>query len=185
MARKNIYIMSMAASGKSTFAKRNPSFRGNTIVDFAQELPKRHWSVKWLLYLSRVAPFLRKMVREDDSIVALRSQNYMPRVFSFLSSTDTPHVVLGILPPENLEEYPEFGDVRFGMVLINEEDHRRNCESRRREMKNPIPFLHHWTTDFQKIQAVRLVVLDYAHRHNIPVFESFSHAIGVLTGDSD
>ncbi len=173
--------MSMAASGKSRFSQENPVFHGYRIVDFAQQLPNRPLWIKALLYVGRVFPFILNLIKNNDSIAILDSEQYMPRMFSFLSEQADPTVILGKIASEDLDSYPQYESTVFGMVLIPEADHRKNCQSRKKEMRNPIPFLHHWTTDFVKIQAIREEVSSYARRHEIPIFDNFFSAITELS----
>ena len=173
--------MSMAASGKSRFSKENPIFHGYRIVDFAQQLPKRPFWINALLYVGRAFPFILNLIRNQASIAILDSEQFTPLMYSFLSEQSDPTVILGKIPSEDLDKYPQFESTVFGMVLIPEADHRRNCQSRKKEMRNPIPFFHHWTTNFKKIQAIREEVSNYASRHDIPIFDSFSRAITELS----
>ncbi len=173
--------MSMAASGKSRFARDNPVFHGYRIVDFAQQLPSRPFWIKALLYIGRVFPFILSLIKNNNSIAVLDSERFMPRMFSFLSEQPDPTVILGKITSEDLKTYPQYESTVFGMVLISEADHQRNCQSRKKELRNPIPFLHHWTTDFVKIQAIREEVSNYARHHEIPIFDSFSSAITELS----
>ena len=182
MTVRKIYIMSTAASGKSTFARKFPSFEGYKIVDFAQELPSRSALTKVLDYLSRVAPFLEESFRKRKDMIALDNEHYFASVFAYLTRQTEPVVVLGRRTPEYLEDYERFNDVAFAMVLVPEEDYRRNCKARKRESRNRLPFFHHWSTDFTRIMDDRKKSRGYAKRHNIPVFESFSSAIRAMPG---
>ena len=173
--------MSMAASGKSRFSEENPIFHGYRIVDFAQQLPNRPFWINAMRYVGRAFPFILNLIKNNAAISILDSKKFMPYMYSFLSEQSEPTVILGKITSEDLDEYPQFESTVFGMVLIPETEHRRNCQSRKKEMRNPIPFFHHWTTNFKKIQAIREEVSNYASRHDIPIFDSFSSAITKLS----
>ena len=182
MAIRKIYIMSTSASGKSTFARKFPTFEGYKIVDFAQELPSLSALTKVVAYLSRVAPFLEKIRRKRKDVIALNTDHYFASVFAYLNRQTEPVVVMGRRAPENLEDYEMFNDVAFAMVLVPEKDHRRNSKARKRQSRIPLPFFHHWSTDFTRIMDLRKKSREYSKRHNIPVFESFSSAIRAMPG---
>lgn len=170
----------MAASGKSTFAKLNPDYNGYHVVDFEVRLPARTLWTRLVLYASRVLKPVRILVSGRPDQIARSQKNYFSRVFEYIINHQEPLVVFGRRTPENFEELSVHDSIRFAMVMIPEEEHRRNCASRKRELRNPFPFLHHWTTDFDKIRRMRLSVTDYANRHNIVVYDSFTAAIDDL-----
>ena len=174
--------MSIAASGKSTFATKYPNFEGYKIVDFAQQLPSRSALTKVLLYLRRVAPFLKTILRKRKDMIAINADHYFAHVYAYLTRQTQPVVVMGRRTPENLEDSEMFNDVALAMVLVPEDDHRRNCKARKRKLRNPLPFFHHPTTDFTRIMNARKESQEYAKHHNIPVFESFSSAIRAMSG---
>ena len=171
---KKIYVMSVACSGKSIFAKQNEYCAGLKVVDFAELLPTPKRMTWLILYLSRVLPRLRYFVRRDRSVLAKQPKHYYAKIFSYIRSESEPIVVLGRPAPESLEG---LSDIEFAAVLIPREEHERNCRARRREHRNPFPFFHHWTTDFAKIELTRARLESYARRHNIPVYDSFRTAI--------
>jgi len=171
------YIIAMAASGKSTFAAKHSNYRGYHVIDYAERLPSISLWTKLILYLSRLVKPLRKLVKKRPDVVARRQKHYFSQAFDFITNHDEPIVVFGRLPPNEFEDLPVHDRIRFAMVLIPEDDHRRNCGSRKKELRNPLPFFHHWTTDFEKISELRNHLQDYAKQHDITVYESFSGAI--------
>lgn len=182
MTAKRIYVISMAASGKSTFARNNPTYNGCRVVDYAQELPTKSPWTKFVLYLSRALPILRRAVRRNKDLVAINRINYFEGVLDLFEQSRSPTAVMGRRLPENFKSDPRFASLTPAVVLIPEEDHRRNCAARRKEMRNPLPFMHHWTTDFDKVRRVREQTRSFAERHGIPVFDSFGDAIDTLAG---
>ena len=174
--------MSIAASGKSTFATKYPSFEGYKIVDFAQELPSRSAVTKVLLYLSRVAPCLETILRKRKDMIAINTDHYFANVYAYLTRQTQPVVVMGRRTPDNPGDSEMFNDVALAMVLVPEDDHKRNCKARKHKLRNPLPFFHHRTTDFRRIMNAREQSQEYATHHDIPVFESFSSAIRAMSG---
>ncbi|MGH8168243.1 MAG: hypothetical protein ACREQ1_13455 [Woeseiaceae bacterium] len=175
--------MSMAASGKSTFAQTHDFYSGYRVIDYARQLPrKRPWTGS-LLYLSRALPLLRRAVANNKELVAIRQENYFSGVIEFMRAHQGPVVILGRRLPEGFIDNQSFEGIAIGMVLIPEEEHRRHCLSRRKEMRNPIPFMHHWTTDFKQVRAIREQMTAFARRYDIPVFASFEQAIDDLKVD--
>ena len=167
----------MAASGKSTFASKHPTYSGYHIVDYAERLPSVSRSTNLVLYLSRLLKPLRKLVRDRPEMIARSQEKYFSQAFEYINSQNEPIVVLGRRPPNEFEELLVHDTIKFAMVLIPEEDHRRNCASRKKELRNPLPFFHHWTTDFDRICEIRNNLTDYVKQHGIPVYESFAVAI--------
>jgi 2-phosphoglycerate kinase len=110
-------------------------------------------------------------------MIARRQENYFSQAFQYIINHNEPIVVFGRRTPNEFEELPVHDSIKFAMVLIPEEDHRRNCASRKQELRNPLPFFHHWTTDFDKISQLRNNLTDYAKQHDIPVYDSFTDAI--------
>jgi|SRR5690606_9190781 len=180
MRSERIYLMSMAASGKSTFARENEFYSGYRIVDYARHLPPPRWWVRLLLYVGRPFPFVKRALRNVRDLRAIDRKNYFAGVLEMIHSHDGPIAVLGRRLPEDFRDSGIFDEVAVGLVLIPEERHRQNCLSRRKEMRNPFPFLHHWTTDFDKVRAVREEMRAFAERHGVPVFEDFRTAIEQL-----
>lgn len=173
--QRKIYIFAPAASGKSTFNRLHQNYKGFQIVDFASMLPKPSVSVKLLFYLSRILPPLRSLARRSKSV--LRSEKYFTQIFKFLREAKQDTIVFGRRPPNDLRPY---ADIEFALILIPDENHLRNCNSRRKEMRNPIPFMHHWTTDFKKVKAVRTKLGLYAQERGIPIFQDFKTAIDYM-----
>lgn len=180
MKNNKFYIIAMAASGKSTFALQNPVYNGYQVVDFAKHLPSQTFWTRLVLYFSRFVKPLRKLVSSRPDRVARRQKNYFSQAFEFIANHQEPIVVFGRRTPDEFEKLPVHDSVRFAMVLIPEEDHRRNCASRKRELRNPLPLFHHWTTDFNKIIEIRHNLTDYAKQHDIPVYDSFTGAIDAM-----
>jgi len=177
---KRIYLMSMAASGKSTFARGNSFFKGYRVVDFAGRLPQKKPLTKFLLYISRPVPILQRAIKNNKDLVAIHQQYYFDAVFDLIRNHDGPIVVLGRLLPEHFAKFDFLRTVAIGMVIIPEEQHRRNCLARKQEMRNPLPFFNHWTTNFRKVRAVRKKMADYADRHDISIYDSFTKAIEII-----
>jgi hypothetical protein len=169
--------MSMAASGKSTFARNNEFYSGYRVVDYAVHLPPQRFWVRLLLYLSRPFPPLRRALRNVRDMRAIDRRNYFAGVLQMMREHDGPIAVLGRRLPEDFRRNPAFDAIAVGLVLIPEERHRENVRSRRKEMRNPFPFMHHWTTDFEKVREVREEMRDFARRHGVPVFDDFPTAI--------
>lgn len=170
--------MSVAASGKSTFAAAHPRYRGYKLVDFAQLMPRSTPLVKLVLYLSRAMPRLGYLARNSAFVRAKRRGTYYEQVFSYIRGQTEHVVVLGRQGPDDLRPY---SDIVFGVVLIPSERHKDNTRRRKQELLNPLPFLHHWTTDFRRVAAARARLLQYAQRQGLPVFTSFDQAIDNLS----
>ena len=170
----------MAASGKSTFAAKNSTYKGYRVVDFEDQLPPFPFSTRLVLYLARLFRPLRKLVRNRPEVVAQKKANYFARVFDYMARCTEPVVVVGRTPTHEFKKLPVHDTIKFAVVLIPEEQHRRNCVSRKRDLKNPIPFFHHWTTDFDKILAIRKEIIEFASANDIPVYPSFAAAIDDL-----
>jgi hypothetical protein len=177
---KRIYLMSMAASGKSTFARANEFYAGYRIIDYATLLPGKGLWTRSLLYLSRAFPLLRRAVSKNRDMIAINHQNYSSGVLELMRSHKDPIAVLGRRLPAEFIEASSSQGISVGIVLISEEQHRQNCLSRRAKMKSPLPFMHHWTTDFDTVQAGREKMRTYAQQYNIPVFDSFELAVDTL-----
>lgn len=180
MTCSKFYIIAMAASGKSTFAATHPVYKGYRIVDFEDHLPPFPFSTKLILYLSRLLRPLRKLVRNRPEVIAQKKVNYFDRVFDYMTECTDPVVVFGRTPTHEFRNLPVHDTIKFAVVLIPEDQHRRNCASRKRDLKNPIPFFHHWTTDFDKILAVRSEIIDFADSNDVAVYDSFPAAIDDL-----
>lgn len=177
---KRIYLMSMAASGKSTFARDHRFFEGYRVVDFAGRLPQKKPLTKFLLYISRPIPILQRAIKKNKGLVAIHQQYYFDAVIDLMRNHDGPIVVLGRRLPNNFSEIEFLKTVAIGMVIVPEEQHHRNCMARKRKMRNPLPFFNHWTTNFQKVLDVRKTMTDYADRHQITVYDGFTQAIEAL-----
>ncbi|MGH8195377.1 MAG: hypothetical protein ACREQ8_13410 [Woeseiaceae bacterium] len=117
--------------------------------------------------------------------VAMGRSDYFASVLELMRTTEGPVVVLGRRLPDNFRHNKSFDGIKLGMVLIPEEEHRRNVQLRRNQMRNPLPLMHHWSTDFRKVSAMRQSISAFAEQYDIPVFESFELAIDTLgAGDS-
>lgn len=180
MASERIYLMSVAASGKSTFAREHEFYSGYRIVDYASRLPEQPLWARLILYLTRPFPALRRELRKMRNLRALDHDSYFAGVLELMHGHAGPLAVLGRRLPDDFRRDDAFHGVEIGLVLIPEEQHRRNCLARRGEMRNPLPFMHHWTTEFDKIQRMRKRAKHFAEHHGIPVFDSFRTAIDEL-----
>lgn len=178
-ARK-VYIFAPAASGKSTFNKQYQNYKGFQIVDFAFKLPKISFPARTLFYLSRIIPQFRKLARKSKSF--LGPKEYFEKIFSYLRTEEHNLLVFGRRPPADLSPYD---DIEFALILIPEEQHRRNCESRKKQMRNPLPFMHHWTTDFEKVKNIRKELQQFASERNIPIYDSFKGAVEAIALQSN
>ena len=174
------YIMAMAATGKSTFANRHPYYRGYRVIDFAEELPKRTLAASILLYLSRTNKRLRHWLRQRGVEADRIKHAYFDRAFARLDEAQEPTVLLGRRTRSNFRELPFHDRVRFAMVLIPEEQHREQVQNRKRSMRNFLPFLDHWTTNFDSIMTIRKEMQDYAEEFDVPVYESIDAAIDAM-----
>ncbi len=181
MPAKHIYLMSLAASGKSSFASNHIQYKGYSVVDFAQRLPGRNLLAVALLYVCRPFPALQLKLRQNKRLNKVGPHYYFDAVADFMRHHYGPLVIMGRrLPPHVLND-EAFPSAALGIVMIPEEQHRRQCESRRQELRNPLPFFDHWTTDFDKVKKLRQDMTDYAESHGIGVFESFASAIDSLS----
>jgi hypothetical protein len=178
---RKIYIMSVACSGKTTFASRTPHFAGCRVVDSEEFMPQVSGIARWVLYFARLVPVLGRLVRNDKAVAARRDE-YYSRVFQFLREQDEPIVVMGRPGPPDLTPYD---DIAFGAVLIPWEDHKERCMKRRRELRNPFPFLHHSSTKLDRIAELRDYLQNYATSRRIPIFSSFAEAITELAERGD
>ena len=175
------YIMAMAATGKSTFTNKHPNYLGYRVVDFGGALPRRRLSTRILLYISRFVPSLRLAIQSRPDIKDRFKHAYFDRAFDFMNSCEDPIALLGRRPRRNFRELVAKHDkIRFAMVMIPEEEHRHHCASRKMSMRNPIPFFHHWTTNFSKILKIRREMYAYAEEFGIPVYEDFESAIEAM-----
>ncbi len=185
MSANHIYLMSLAASGKSTFAARYPEYAGYRVVDFASKLPRNNPLVLALFYIVRPFPALQRRARLSPRLNKVGPHYYFDAVTEFMDSAEQPMIVMGRrLRPQYLES-ETFRRARLGIVMIPEERHRRQCEQRRRELRNFLPWFDHWTTNFDKVRELRQSLLDYARQHDIEVFESFEDAVEALRDNSD
>ena len=174
------FIMAMAATGKSTFVRRHPHYRGYRVVDFAEELPPQRRSTRALLYLGRFIPAIRTAIRNRSDVKDRFRQAYFDKAFAFMDACDEPLVLLGRRTRGNFRELGVHDRVRFSMVLIPEEQHRQQVASRKTTMRNFLPRFHHWTTDFDRIRKVREEMRAYAEKFDIPVYDSLEGAIGAM-----
>lgn len=175
--RPKMYLMSVACSGKSTFAGQQSSYGGYKVVDVADLLPAVGGMTGVVLYFARVMPALRRLVKNSAYVVARRPDRYEDLVFSFLRDQREPTVLMARRAPEDLRPYD---DITFGAVLIPLERHRLNCQRRRRQLRNPLPFFDHPSTNFRRIMVLRDQLERYARRHGLPMYESFAEAIDEL-----
>jgi len=175
---KKIYLMSPAASGKSTFAGKHGYYRGYKVVDSAQLMPEANGVVKLILYFARVFPQVKRLVRNNPIVQSNSPSQYYAKVLEYMRSESEPVVMLGRRGPVDLRPC---GDIVFGVVQIPWKQHQLNCQRRRSQLRNPLPFFHHWTTDTRKIESARVLFLEYAERHNLRLFDSFANAIDELS----
>ncbi len=169
-----ICLLSVAASGKSTFKSKHPSYRGCRVVDVAELLPMPNPFVKALLYLGRVIVPLKKLTARAPSQRAKAPDRYYAILKRFLDEQDENVVLLanrGPTPPSLFE------GINLAVVMIPEEEHRRHCKARKTGMRNPLPFLHHASTEFENVLKMRANLSSYAARHAILVFTSYEEAI--------
>ncbi len=171
------YVMAMAATGKSTFVGKHPHYHGYRIVDFGEELPQRRLSTRILLYIGRFVPGIRKAIHNRPDMQDRFRQAYFDRAFDFMDSCDEPLVILGRRTRSNYRDLGVHDRVRFSMVMIPEEQHRKQVANRKVSMRNFLPRFHHWTTDFDKILKIRKEMLAYAEQFDIPVYDSIESAI--------
>jgi len=185
MKNEKLYIMAMAATGKSTFAGMHPNYHGYRVVDFAKQLPRRRALTRAAHYVARVLPVAHRFVRNRPEMIARRHRNYFEAAFEFLRSSKEPVVVLGRRGPEDDSLMPPTDGVTLGMILLPEEKHREHARARKKKHRNFLPFFHHWTTNFDELKIIRDGMIAYAKRHNIPVYASFAEAIDEMSTRSD
>lgn len=169
-----ICLLSVAASGKSTFKSKHPSYRGCRVVDVAELLPMPNPFVKALLYLGRVIPPLKKLAARAPSQQAKAPERYFSILKHYLDEQTEDTVLLANRGPQP----PSFFEgITLAVVLIPEEEHRRHCESRKTGMRNPLPFLHHASTEFANVLKMRENLSSYATMHALRLFGSYEEAI--------
>lgn len=174
--------MSLAASGKSSFAAKHKTlYRGYKIIDFAGRLPRRNPLAVALLYLSRPFPELQLRLRRIPWLNKVGPHYYYDAVAEFMQRHTEPMVIMGRRLPPRVLNNDVFSSAALGIVMIPEEQHRQQCDFRRRELRNPLPFFDHWTTNFEKVKKLRSDMYVYATAHGIEVFDSFSSAINSLS----
>lgn len=174
------YVMAPAASGKSTFAGKFGEYAGCRVVDFEDELPEYSLITKLLLYFGRLAPSLRKIAAKRPDMVGHMKSTYFDKVFDFVLQHEEPLILLGRKTPDDFDHDSFGGAIKFSVVVVPEADHRRNCAARKKQMRNPLPFLHHWTTDFDKVRKMRKIFEAHAEQHGLPVHESFESAVDAM-----
>ncbi|MBT8083296.1 MAG: hypothetical protein KJO56_12800 [Gammaproteobacteria bacterium] len=174
------FVMAMAATGKSTFVRRHPHYRGYRVVDFAEELPPQRLSTRILLYLARFIPAIRKAIHNRSDVKDRYRQAYFDKAFAFMDACEEPLVLLGRRTRNNYKELGVHDRVRFSMVLIPEERHRNQVASRKSTMRNFLPRFHHWTTDFERVRKIRGEMRAYADKFDIPVYDSIEGAIDAM-----
>ena len=177
--RDKIYLMAVAATGKSYFATTHANYRGFRVVDFAATLPKPNLLVKILQYLGRRDLRFARLTRNSDFVQAKLKHNYHQAIIQYLRDQDTPTAVLGRPGPEDISG---LSDITLGAVLLPWPKHRENCGARRSELRNPLRTFDHRSTRETEILRLRGLLEEYAHERNIPIFESFEQALDVLTG---
>ena len=174
--------MSLAASGKSSFAAKHKTlYRGYRVVDFAGHLPRRNPLAVALLYLSRPFPELQLRLRRIPWLNNVGPHYYYDAVAEFMQRHNEPMVIMGRRLPPRVLNNEVFSSAALGIVMIPEEQHRQQCDFRRRELRNPLPFFDHWTTNFEEMKKLRRDMYVYAAAHGIEVFDSFSSAINSLS----
>lgn len=169
--------MAVAATGKSRFADLNANYHGYRVVDFAEKLPKPNLVVKALLYLGRRFVWFARLTRNSQFTQAKMAHNYHRSIIRFLRASDVPTVVLGRPGPADISD---LSDITMGAVLLPWSQHRRNCESRRKQLRNPLRPFDHRTTHENEITRLRGLLQDYAQEREIPIFDSFEDALDTL-----
>lgn len=172
-----ICLLSVAASGKSTFRLKHPTYHGCRVVDVAELLPMPNPFVKALLYLGRVIPPLKKLAARAPSQRAKAPERYFSILKRYLDEQTEDTVLLANRGPQP----PSFFEgITLAVVMIPEEDHRRHCEARKTGMRNPLPFLHHASTEFGNVLKMRENLLNYAASHGLPVFATYEQAVDTV-----
>ena len=134
------YIIATAASGKSTFTDQNDSYLGYQVVDFDKRLPDYSFITKIIPYLSRLHPALRHLAAKRPDFADHMKNSYFQQLFDSILKQDGPIVVLGRKTLDDLDHRKYRDSIEFSIVLIPEDDHRRNRASRKKQMRNPFPF---------------------------------------------
>lgn len=178
--QQKIYLMAVAATGKSRFSSIYPSYRGYKVVDFADRMPKPSLLVKVLVYLGRRFRTVGMLARNSEFVRAKKHGHYYESIFKFLRESEGPTIVLGRPGPQDLSRY---ADIKFGAVLIPWEQHQKNCEFRRESLRNPFPSFNHWSTGAATIKDLRSNLENYAQHHQIPVYGSFEDAADDLIAE--
>lgn len=173
-----IYIMAPGATGKSTFANANPIYAKHRVVDFATFLPEPRGILKVMDYLGRRIGFLKRIARNSQTLEARKPENYYKNIFAYLREQDESVVVFGRLGPKDISHYE---DIRFGIVMLAEDQHRKQCEMRKKQLRNFLPFMNHWTTDFENMKSIRDNFINYSEKHNIKIYLNFTEAINDLS----
>ena len=110
--------------------------------------------------------------------MASRSRdNYFARPSTTSSTMKNRSWFFGRRPPKEFADLPVHGSIRFSMVLIPNDGHRRNCASRKKKLRNPLLFFRYWTTDFDQIRQIRKNLSAYAKQHDRHVYDRFTVAI--------
>lgn len=147
-----IYLMSVPCSGKTHFARGHASYRGCRIVDFS---PINKWASRDPNYGALCGP----------------GHTYFERILSFLQMQTSAVCVLGRCGPE---QPAQFENVVLAAVLPSREQHMRNSDERRQAHAQS-----KWS-DFAKVELIRATLLDYVHRHRLPLYDSFQNALDDL-----
>ena len=171
------YIMAMAATGKTTFAGQNEAYLGYRVVDYAGEKPEYSFVTKALLSLSRVIRPLRRLAVRRPDMAGHFKESYFDKAINFMREHDGPIVLLGRRTLDDFDHQKFEGEIAFSMVMLSEDDHREHCATRKKHIRNPRPFFHHWTTDFEKIKRLREAFQAHAQKHGIPMYRSIPAAI--------
>jgi len=151
---RKIYLMSVPCSGKTHFAAEYARYRDYRIVDFS---PINKRATKDPSYGAKISP----------------GQDYFERILAFLQTQTEPICVLGRCGPD---DPAKFAGIHLAAVLPPSEEHKRNSDGRRR-----VDPKSKWA-DFDEVERVRAMLMEYVRRHNMPLHESFLEALGQLPG---
>ncbi len=195
---QKIYIMTVSASGKSTFTNKHPYYKNVRIVDFSaiasiktrqqakleierKNKPARKNPFIFLRNLIRISKRkLSKYLKTNNSKEPVRlpytGKSYHQEIISYIRATSGPVVVLGRM---GLPEPGQYQDITIAAVLIPEAEHRRNCNERKRQHPNGS-----WTS-FDEVKDMRAELQSYAQQHAIPLYPSFASALEKLLGHEE
>lgn len=146
--RTKIYVMATPCTGKTTFCRRYPIYRGLRMVDF-----------------SRIH---RSALREPAAASRGRGESYHARLHRYFRHQDGPLCVLGRRGPAQPQDWDE---VILVAVLLPEADHRSYSGARRARRPRS-----RWG-DYSLVEEKRRELAAYAEAHGIAVHDSIAVAI--------